>query len=376
MSDDPESDSPLQWSGERFMPQMRGNIRLEHLHRYFLAREMATDKRVLDIACGEGYGSNLLAEVADHVLGVDIAPEAVEHAAGHYKRSNLEFLVGGCEAMPLVDRSVDLVVCFETIEHLADHDAMMREVKRVLAPGGSLIISSPDKREYSDLQSYKNPFHVRELYRDEFERLLRSYFREVVLVGQRIWAGSVAWTLDQPSGSQIGFSTDDSGAPSKGPLTPLYLIAVASDKQVPLVPLSVLDGGGFVWPEDYLQALHTAEQERQTGLAGIEAANRRHETAAATLRVELDGHRTRLVALSEQLTATEAQVAEMRREIEYRRAPGGGVGGRQDRAWARGRSAQPLARRRAGPAGSGPGAYRGTGRSHCRTAASARHRRG
>jgi ubiquinone/menaquinone biosynthesis C-methylase UbiE len=139
----------LDFTGERFVPEARGNIELEHLHRYLQACEIAAGKVVLDIASGEGYGSAMLANRAGRVFGVDNSLEAVEHARNRYKKENLEFMAGHCAAIPLPDKSVDLVVSFETIEHHDKHHQMMREIKRVLRPAGALLISSPDKRWYS-----------------------------------------------------------------------------------------------------------------------------------------------------------------------------------------------------------------------------------
>jgi ubiquinone/menaquinone biosynthesis C-methylase UbiE len=169
---------------------MTGQIQLEHVHRYLLAREFAKDKAVLDIACGEGFGSEILANSARSVVGVDIASEAVEHAAARYRQGNVQFKQGSCAEIPLDSDSVDLVVSFETIEHHDEHRVMMAEIKRVLRPDGMLIISSPDKKEYSILPNYRNPFHVRELFKEEFEELIRVYFKILALLSQRIVYGS------------------------------------------------------------------------------------------------------------------------------------------------------------------------------------------
>ena len=168
MTDKKSEVQPLPWTGERYLPDVHGSIELEHLHRYLLASRLSLGKRVLDIACGEGYGSSLMSQSALSVIGVDIAADAVAHAKAKYQASNLEFRIGSCAAIPLPDHSVDVVVSFETIEHHHEHDAMMREIKRVLVPGGVLMISSPDKLEYSDIPNYSNEYHVRELYRGEF----------------------------------------------------------------------------------------------------------------------------------------------------------------------------------------------------------------
>src|SRR6187431_2556894 len=117
MSGTEERPPRLEWTGERYLPEVDGEISLEHVHRYLIARELAHNKRVLDIACGEGYGADILAGAATQVVGVDIAEKAVSHASSRYIRPNLQFKQGTCHAIPLADSSVDLVVSFETIEH-------------------------------------------------------------------------------------------------------------------------------------------------------------------------------------------------------------------------------------------------------------------
>src|SRR5262252_5161939 len=95
-------DAPLlPWTGERYVPEIQGNIALEHLHRYALSCEIAAGQRVLDIACGEGYGSAMLAEVAQSVVGVDSSREAILHASKKYSKPNLEFKIGSCADIPL-----------------------------------------------------------------------------------------------------------------------------------------------------------------------------------------------------------------------------------------------------------------------------------
>ena len=114
---------------------MGGQIETEHLHRYAIARELCSGLAVLDIACGEGYGANLLAERARSVVGVDIAPDAIVHATGKYSSPKLQFRVGTCAEIPCADESFDLVVSFETIEHHDQHEEMMIGIRRVPRPG-------------------------------------------------------------------------------------------------------------------------------------------------------------------------------------------------------------------------------------------------
>jgi len=169
----------IEFTGERFVPWLSGEIAYEHWHRYAFARRFVAGRRVLDAACGEGYGTALLAKSAAQAIGLDVDPAAIAHARSAYAgRPHLAYECGSVAAIPLPDASVDVVVSFETIEHLpaADQPVMIAEFERVLAPGGLLLISSPDKRTYSDARGYHNEFHVRELYRDQLEALLSAEF--------------------------------------------------------------------------------------------------------------------------------------------------------------------------------------------------------
>ena len=124
-------------------------------------------KIVLDIASGEGYGSNLISYYAEKVYGVDISESAIENAKLKYTRSNIEFLKGSTSNIPMPNNSVDVILSFETIEHHDEHHQMMQEFKRVLKTDGVLILSSPDKLNYSDKTGHNNPYHIKELYKDE-----------------------------------------------------------------------------------------------------------------------------------------------------------------------------------------------------------------
>jgi GT2 family glycosyltransferase/ubiquinone/menaquinone biosynthesis C-methylase UbiE len=239
----------MEFTGERYVPSISGAIRYEHLHRYGFALQLARDKRVLDIASGEGYGAAMLAREAATVKGVDISAESVRTAQSNYYRHNLEFLVGSCEAIPLPDESVDLVTSFETIEHHDKHDEMMGEIKRVLCPGGLLIISSPNRYTYSDEPQYSNPFHVKELYYDELVSLLRRYFKHFQILGQRLATGSFLYSLDENSGrlTPLTGSGDRVSETTCKLESPIYFVALCSDYEL-ISPADSL----FLDPEDDL----------------------------------------------------------------------------------------------------------------------------
>ena len=132
------------------MPRIKGQVRYEHIHRYAVCQGIVKDKTVLDIACGEGYGSAILGRTAKQVTGVDIDEQSVAHARDKYSHiGNLRYIQGSVDAIPLATDSVDVVVSFETIEHVAGHEEMLAELKRVLKADGVLVISTPDKAAYA-----------------------------------------------------------------------------------------------------------------------------------------------------------------------------------------------------------------------------------
>src|SRR5688572_10613696 len=196
----------LEWTGERFVPWAKeAAVAYEHLHRYIWASSLVKDKRVLDLASGEGYGADLLARHASSVCGVDIAEDVIRHAAEKYTRPNLQFLKGSITRVPLSENhSFDVIVCFEAIEHIKDHDELLQEIKRLLKPSGLCLVSTPNKEIYSGGQEPPNPFHVKELNFEEFNSLLNRYFSSVSYLGQHVHPVSSMWPLMRGGGSAAG----------------------------------------------------------------------------------------------------------------------------------------------------------------------------
>ena len=226
------STAALEFTGERFTPECPREMLYEHFARYAMALEFVAGKRVLDCACGEGYGSALLAERAASVLGLDCSEQAVAHASERYRNSNLRFDVADATALTL-ESCVDVVVSFETLEHLAAQDAMLAGFKRALSANGLLLLSSPDKLNYSDIPGYHNEFHVKELYRSELEALLARHFKFVRLYAQKLKFQSVIWDVNANSNEfdSVCATTlqDDGGLAAGLQDAPMYYIALASD---------------------------------------------------------------------------------------------------------------------------------------------------
>jgi SAM-dependent methyltransferase len=169
---------------ERIVPdETSPGIVALHLKRYEFAAPLCRSGEVLDAGCGVGYGAAFLAGVARRVVGVDRDEDAIAYARERYARPNVEFRVGDVLHLDLGDAEFDAVCSFETIEHVDDADAFVAEMARVLRPGGVLVVSTPRAEETTGAP--KNPFHRVELSRADFEALLRRFFGEVELYGQR-----------------------------------------------------------------------------------------------------------------------------------------------------------------------------------------------
>lgn len=238
----------LEFTGERFTPECVREIWYEHYHRYAFARPLVAGRRVLDAACGEGYGSAILAQTASSVLGLDIADTAVAHARARYgDRTNLRFEQADVTQLDLAPGSVDVVVSFETLEHVEAQEALVDGFARALTDDGLLLISSPDKATYSDEAGFRNEFHVRELYRDELVALLSRHFPHVRLYGQRLLFQSALWSFDADAGSTQAGSNQarstqavtaglDGSVETGLAYAPMYYVAACSRRPLPALP--------------------------------------------------------------------------------------------------------------------------------------------
>jgi 2-polyprenyl-3-methyl-5-hydroxy-6-metoxy-1,4-benzoquinol methylase len=147
---------------------------VEHRQRYDWASQYCRNQVVLDVACGVGYGSEILSRnVAKQVVAIDISYDALQRTNG----SRALFAAGDVSMLPLADRTFDVVVSFETIEHVASPEALLAEVSRVLKPGGLCICSSPN-RDFMPTTGERevNPYHISEMSYDEFRAVFEKHF--------------------------------------------------------------------------------------------------------------------------------------------------------------------------------------------------------
>ena len=306
----------LEWTGERFLPWHEdAALAVEHLHRYVYASRLAQGKCVLDIGSGEGYGSAILAAHAASVIGVDLDAAAVAHARRKYGNANLDFLMASAPELPF-PRRFDLAVCFEVLEHLENQTELVAEIRRVLTPEGLLIVSTPDKRAYAAETGFDNPFHVHELYLEEFEELLRDQFPQVRMLGQELRYGSRIRLMDTNKASDStefqvrrhpeGFVVDD-----KRTDRPLYYVALGAGNQVsvPLPPNSLLtDADNAIGGRSKRIELELAErvEEADHYRRDIDWQREQLATLEATLRARneaLDWQREQLATLEATLRA-------------------------------------------------------------------------
>lgn len=333
----------MEFTGERFLPTEGGELAYEHWHRYGWCRHLVSGKRVLDIACGEGYGSALLADHAHHVTGVDISELAISHARDAYgARRNLVFLEGSATAIPLEDASFDIVVSFETVEHLMEQEAMLAEIRRVLAPDGVLVLSSPNREVYSDAREYRNEFHVRELDFPELSTLLAREFPVVRYYGQRMASGSVIVPDSDVRSHYSAFTTREGalleGSAQLGRIMYFLAVCSASAESMPEMDASLyLDGVSDLyarhediarWAQkldvelDTLRNAHAdllAEfEERSSWARARDDASQAHEMRLVELQGEFEEKVRWNNDLASQVDVAAGHAARLQTEIEVR----------------------------------------------------------
>jgi SAM-dependent methyltransferase len=184
--DQPPGVPPLELTGERTLPDVPAENYWyrRHLAVYEWIGARVIGERVIDMACGEGYGSEVLSRGAAGVLGVDANPEAQEHARRRYRRQNLRFERGLVETHGEAG-AYDAVVFLQTIEHVQEPVAVLRHFRSLLAPGGVAYVTTPNLLTLAPPGAEKsdNPWHIREYRAHEFEALCRRAFGRVRMLG-------------------------------------------------------------------------------------------------------------------------------------------------------------------------------------------------
>lgn len=265
---------------ERFEPDAHGGGRLmeaEHRGRYWWAAQLAAGRDVLDAACGTGYGAAILADAgAASVSGIDLDPDAVAEAR-RACGERAEIVVGDVRTLPFDDASFDLVVCWETIEHVAEGDRVVAEFRRVLRPDGLLLISSPNP----DVYPAGNEHHVHEYRPDELLALVAAEFSQANGYGQYPGLAAAIWpSAAEGSGNGAGNGSSGNGfrpphgqaelrdtAPAR-PDGPTYGIVVAGAGPLPSLQTLVAIGSDFEldWLKERLAEVTAKSTAREASL--------------------------------------------------------------------------------------------------------------
>ena len=331
----------MDFTGERYIPSEEGKIRIEHYHRYALVRDAIKDKNVLDLACGEGYGSFLLSANAKSVLGVDISDETVAHARKKYKNPNLAYKQGAAAKLDLDSDSFDVVVSFETIEHLAEQREMVSEIHRVLKPNGVFIVSSPNRIVYSEESGEHNDYHVKELDFSELDELLSSFFSNINYYGQRLLMGSVVQPLEKSLKQAKIFNDNGQDIEHRSATLkdPVYYLAVCSAKKqkLPTLDMSILypekldlvkEYVAFAkWAQNldvemsekikHLGIVQTDLKEREQQLAHYKANAEANELEIQKIRTVMAGHEAQLAEKTKHVALVQSDLKQREEQLAH-----------------------------------------------------------
>jgi SAM-dependent methyltransferase len=197
-------DGELILTGERTVPGIPAENYWFRRHEaaYEFAVPLVAGRTVLEVGCGEGYGTDLLARSADRIIGVDYDALTAAHAAVRYRSA--QFVRANLAALPLPSESVDVVATLQVIEHVCNHGEFVRECLRVLRPGGLLLVTTPNRLTFSPgLDTPVNPFHTKEFTAAELTALLVSCDLSVEFIGG-VHAGPRLREFDRRYGSFVG----------------------------------------------------------------------------------------------------------------------------------------------------------------------------
>lgn len=216
-------------TGERMVPALHKGILIyaEHFIRYEAAKDLVKGKVVLDIASGSGYGTKILASQATKVFGVDVDEPSIKYAKKHYGADNIEYLVGDGEKIPLDDNTVDVVITFETIEHIPDYAKFLDEVKRVLKSDGLAVVSTPNDLEFAE----GNHYHLHEFTYDELTGLLKRDFKNIESYYQAVWKYVAIGSESTLTGEKLDTVPLLNLAPPK-PSEYLYFFLLCSNRKI------------------------------------------------------------------------------------------------------------------------------------------------
>jgi SAM-dependent methyltransferase len=306
-----------EFTGERVIPNLVDhNLWNEHLARYAFASRLSRNRRVLDAGCGAGYGAAELSYPANSVTAIDLSEDAVTYARDQYPRRNLNCLVASCTALPIADASFDLVVAFEVIEHLTDWRQLLAEAKRVLAPGGQFIVSTPNKTYYAESRKLSGPnlFHEHEFEYVEFRDALTAVFPHVSLFLQDHTEGLLFQAVGSRGSAEVRMEGKE-GAPQD---SNFFIAVCAMSPQTDSPTFVYLPSTGNLLRE---RGIHISrlESELQTKDAWLGESRQQHQQMVAMFReqnTELEQRNAWAQELNAKLHAAGQSIQQLQDEQE------------------------------------------------------------
>lgn len=304
----------MEFTGERLVPgKVNADLWAEHISRYDYAAQYARGRVVLDIGCGAGYGTALLATTANSAVGLDFAADAVRHAKETYNAPHLTFTQASATALPYPAHSFDLITAFEVIEHLGHWRDMLSEAARVLKPYGLFLVSTPNRNYYTESRAGAgaNPFHVHEFDYQEFASALAEYFPKTqILLQNRV----DAFAFYLPKTTAPGTShlqTAQATATEQTDTAYFFLGCCSLETPLPTASyIHVAEASNLLRErERHIGAL---QQQLAEKIAQYEAIDRANQTLQTTLT-----ERTAwAVDMKEQLEQATGQVVDLQRHLE------------------------------------------------------------
>lgn len=246
MTTDKSKQPKLKNDYERMVPEFHKGAQIygEHVGRYEAALNIVTNKKVLDIACGSGYGSYILSKNAQSVVGVDVSQQSIDYATAYYKRKNITYKKSNGRSIPFGDNEFDVIISFETIEHIDDYNFYMKEIKRCLKDDGLFILSTPNKQEFAE----GNHYHLHEFKETELTNLIKKYFKNTEKYYQATWICNIINTEKIMLNDNIDQKIKTQQTAPINPDQFLYFYYLCSNRKISEVvdPLCVL---GEHWSE-------------------------------------------------------------------------------------------------------------------------------
>jgi SAM-dependent methyltransferase len=309
-----------EFTGERVVPgKVDVDLWNEHLSRYLFASRLCRSKKVIDLGCGAGYGSFELAQRAESVIGVDISESTILEARQTYQAPNLQYEIASLDKLPFADASFQLGVCFEVIEHLDNYRDLLAEARRVLAPSGQLVISTPNLKYYAESRKRNgaNPFHSHEFEYEEFRQVLGEFFEHQTFFVQNHASGLVFLPLDGSAGTELRLE-----ASKPSPTEAHFFIAVCAAQRMMGSPAYVYMPTAANVLRERERHIERLESELVTKNEWLDTARNEHKQLVDSFRMlqqEMESKNKWALEQNQRIAAANQEITRLGSELDAQR---------------------------------------------------------